>query len=467
MKKLRVSAATAGLSCAALLLAGAPTVPVANGAPVTPEAAAAPVKTTPFGYKGVVFGTKVVESGTQVRTLKDAELHRQCTRQVGLTKESPSILSFPIENDLIELAAINSETQTYKEGPVYGVRATSTIGDIALGGMIGDVPTPKLVIEGLVSVADSYVDTSVGDGKFGETHDFTFGGMSIELPEDSPLPAEDLQALIDILDQVATPVEEVVNQVVDLLIEVGQIEIPGLGSISLGGAKGEARQNSAHAEAYALRIVVQPDEETAPTVLQLGRAASRISRPVKAGVFRSNMGALEGALLNDTLTFGGIEPRNLPCEGTHGNTRTHTVPTAGVLGGLAVTLDGIQYAYSGDQNGEKAHGWARTTIDRVEIPGVGLVIEDIKSRVAVESKSPDRRVKRKPTASVGSITVNGTDVPVPNPGKTAEFEGGVIRVKVLKQSTYYGVRVVGVEVVLTDLDATIQLGNTTNGVFFR
>lgn len=467
MKKLRVSAAAAGLSCGALLLAGAPTVPVANAAPAAPRAAAAPVETTPFGYKGVVFGTKVVESGTQIRTLKDAELHRQCTRQVGLTKESPSLLSFPLENDLIELAAINSETQTYKEGPVYGVRATSTIGDIALGGMIGDVPTPKLVIEGLVSVADSYVDTSKGDGKFGETHDFTFGGISLELPEEGPLPSEELQQLIDIIEEATTPIEDVVNQVVDLLTEVGQIEIPGLGSISLGGANGEARENSAHAEAYALRIVVQPNEETAPTVLQLGRAASRISRPVKAGVFRSNMGALEGALLNDTLTFGGIEPRNLPCEGTHGNTRTHTVPTAGVLGGLALTMNGIEYAYAGDQDGKEAHGWARTTIDSVEIPAVGLLIEDIKSRVAVESSGPDRRVKRNPTASVGSITVDGASIPVPKPGKTAEFDGGVIRVKVLKQSTYYGVRVVGVEVVLTELDATIELGNTTNGVFFR
>ncbi len=467
MKKLRVPAAVAGLSSAALLLAAAPTVPVAHAAPAAPKAAAAPVETTPFGYKGVVFGTKVVESGTQIRTLKDAELHRQCTRQVGLTKESPSILSFPLENDLIELAAINSETNTYKEGPVYGIRATSTIGDIALGGKIGDIPTPKLVIEGLVSVADSYVDTSKGDGKFGETHDFTFGGMSIELPEDSPLPTEELQQLIDILDQVTTPVEDLVNQVVDLLTEVGQIEIPGLGSISLGGATGEARQNSAHAEAYALRIVVQPNEETAPTVLQLGRAASRISRPVKAGVFRSNMGALEGGLLNDTLSFGGIEPRNLPCEGTKGQTRTHTVPTAGVLGGLAVTLDGIKYSYSGDQDGKKAHGWAQTTIDSVEIPAADLVISDIKSRVAVESSGPDRRVKRKPTASVGSITVGGSTIPVPKPGQTAEFDGGVIRVKVLKQSTFYGVRVVGVEVVLTQLDATIELGNTTNGVFFR
>ncbi|MFA6576216.1 MAG: hypothetical protein WCS84_12405, partial [Nocardioides sp.] len=395
-------------------------------------------------------------------TLRDADLQLPCTRAVGVSKAKPSIGSLPIDNDLIKIAATNSTSKTYRnaERGINGVRAVSTVADIALGGEIAGVATPVLTIEGLQSVADSYYDAKAnnGAGAFRETHSFGFKGMALKMPENSPIPAE-VQQLLDILGQVTAPVTQIVNQVIQLLTTIaGPLEIPGLGSISLGSATGKTGKNFAASEAYALRILVDATGED--TVLQLGRASSRISRPVPAGVFRSTMSALELTALNDLVSLGGIAQRSIPCEGTFGKVRTVSTPSASLVHDqLGVTLTDMKYAYKGLQKGTVGKGFTSAEIGqvRLNVPNtLDIVVKGLTSRVDVASLKPGKRVARKVTTSFGSVFINGEEV-FPKPGQPVLFDGGVLKMLVQKEANFYGTKVTGLSIQLTSLDTRIDL----------
>ncbi|MDO9497414.1 MAG: hypothetical protein Q7J48_17060 [Nocardioides sp.] len=445
-------------ACAAGLSASLTVSPAGAADPGQAERAAV----TRFGYKASVYGTKLLVNNVEVRTLRDADLQLPCTRAVGVSKAKPSIGSLPIDNDLIKIAATNSTSKTYRDAErgINGVRAVSTVADIALGGEIAGVATPVLTIEGLQSVADSYYDAKAnnGAGAFRETHSFGFKGMALRMPENSPIPAE-VQQLLDILGQVTAPVTQIVNQVIQLLTSIaGPLEIPGLGSISLGSASGKTGNNFAASEAYALRILVDATGED--TVLQLGRASSRISRPVPAGVFRSTMSALELTALNDLVSLGGIAQRSIPCEGTRGKVRTITTPSASLVHDqLGVTLTGMKYAYKGLQRGTVGRGFTSAQIGqvRLNVPNtLDIVVKGLSSRVDVASLKPGKRVARKVTTSFGSVFINGEQV-FPKPGQPVLFDGGVLKMLVQKEANFYGTKVSGLSIQLTSLDTKIDL----------
>lgn len=464
MKSSIVRSVAVTAACAAGLSAGLTTVPAVAAAPD----ASAKAAVTSFGYKASVFGTKVRVNNVELRTLRDANLQMPCTRKVGVSEVEPSILSAPlaIGNDLIKVAASTSESKTYRNAArgINGVRAINTVADIKLGGTLAGVATPVLKIEGLQAIADSFYDAKAkgGKGAFREKHSFRFKGMSLELPEESPVPQE-VQQLLDILNQVTAPIAQIVNQVITLLQTItGPLEIPGLGSISLGSASGRTGKNFASSEAYALQVLVDATGEE--TALQLGRASSRISRPVPAGVFRSTMSALELSALGDLVSLGGISQRSIPCEGTSGRTRTINTASASLIHDqLGITLSGIKYAFRGMQKGRTGKGFSSATIGsiRLNVPNLlDIVIEGLTSRVDVLATKPGQRVARKVTTSFGSIRINGQEV-LPKPGRPIDFDGGVLRMLVEKERTFYGTKVDGLSIQLTDLDTKIDLAQVS------
>lgn len=464
MKSSIVRSVAVAAACAAGLSASLTTLP----AVAAPADAAAKPAVTNFGYKASVFGTKVRVNNVELRTLRDANLQMPCTRKVGVSEAQPSIASVPlaIGNDLIKVAASTSESKTYRDAAkgINGVRAVNTVADIKLGGTVAGIATPVLKIEGLQSIADSFYDAKANGGKgaFREEHSFKFKGMSLELPEESPIPQE-VQQLLDILNQVTAPIAQIVNQVITLLQTItGPLEIPGLGSISLGSASGKTGKNFASSEAYALKVLVDATGEE--TVLQLGRASSRISRPVTAGVFRSTMSALELSALGDLVSLGGISQSSIPCEGTAGKTRTINTASASLIHDqLGVTLSGIKYAFSGLQKGMTGKGFTSATIGnvRLNVPNVlDIVIEGLTSRVDVLSAKPGQRVQRKVTTTFGSIKINGQEV-LPRPGQPIDFDGGVLKMLVEKERNFYGTKVNGLSIQLTDLDTRIDLAQVS------
>jgi len=427
---------------------------------------------TKFGYKANVFGTKVVVNGVELRNLKDALAVQKCTRQLrGETVKGSALQTgdvLPIANDLIRISPSTSRTLTYRQGDRFGVRGTNVIADIKLGGTIDvlgtPVQTPVLKIVGLESVADSWNDSTAnaGKGRFGHAESFGFGGISLQIPEDGPIPPE-VQDLLNIITQ-SLPVNQVVNQVIDLLETVGTIEIPGLGTVSLGHTTGKATGHYAEANAYALKIQVNNPADGSRTVLQLGRATSKITDGVESGVFRSTMSALD-LRLGDLVQFAGVSPQNIPCDGTNGVVKSQKVGTASVPG--IVNLTGVKYSWMGKQQPlGKAKGWVQSEIGTISIPAAQIEIAGLTSRVDMRSKGLNQKVQRKVSTAIGSITVAGAPIKLA-PGQSYPFDGGVLRYQVVQNDDFYGTEVRALQVTLFEQNVVLTLAQSAGRIFFK
>lgn len=420
-----------------------------------------------FGYRADVYGVKLVTDNVEAFNLKDAHAQLRCTRAIGAAAEQTSVLSVP-DNPLINVAASNSRTDTYREGQTNGVRGISTIGDIRIGGEIAGVKTPTLVIEGLTTSADAF-HTPQG---FGHQEAFDFASIRLELLEGTVLTGTPLEALLAPLDQVTDTVFEGTNEVANEIFKVLQsatapIQIPGLGSIALGKVRGTATGKKATSEAMALEILL--DAGGSRQLVEVGSANARIGAPAPAGVFRAGGEALDLQLLQGALHFGNVQHKSLPCEGTLGKTLTYEIPSAGVLAGLVARVDGVTYAHRGAQKAQKdlAKGFSSVRIANTSVPSVGLEIADIFSSVTMRGKE-NKPVKSLVTSSIGSITFQGQPVAVPEPGRTVELPGGagLVQRQLVKDSRY-GAKSIGLRVQLFASAVVLDLGLADGHIYPR
>ncbi|WP_370247856.1 hypothetical protein [Nocardioides sp.] len=481
MPQVFTRAAIAGVAAVATLAAGglAP-VEAAPAAKPAPRAAAPANSLTPFGLNATVFGTKVVVGGVEVRSLKDALINRPCTRRTGLETENQSLLSTEVLpdalRDIVDFSLSTSKTQTYKDAARQrtGIRASNTLASLSLGGEVLGVQTPRVVLEGLTSVVDSFYNAKTK--KFGQTNSFGFGDLRLELSSEDQI-SQTVDSLLELLgiSDATDAIGEVVDVPINALLEIiGSVplELPGLGSISIGKSTGRTWKNGAVAEAYALKIQLDeiPQLGVPTTILQLGRANSIISRPVPAGVFRSKMSALE-ANIGGVLRLGGVGQRSLPCEGTSGKVVTSKVASAGVPNVLS--LSGIEYAYKGVQQGKKATGFVQTTIGKIDLKVADVVIEGLVSRVNLSSSRPGARVTSEALTKVGRVLINGNPIDL-LPGQTQEFtdasgQKGFIRRAVLTGGGdgFFGKNLTGIQIDLPGALSTVDLGVANGQVFFR
>lgn len=460
----------AALTLGLALTSAAAVAPVQAGPPgVDARAATKADALTDFGYRGDVYGVKLVTDSVEALDLKDAHAQQLCTRSVGKVSEQQSVVSVP-DNPLIHVSASTSRTETYADGSTHGVRGTSTIGDISIGGTVGPLTTPRLVIKGLRSTAHAF-HTPQG---YGHEEGFTFASISLELLDDTvvqQLPPE-LQQLLAPLDQVTdtvfTGTQQVAQQVFDVLSDVTRpIVIPGLGTIALGYRNGRSNGHNAQSQASALRIEVTAGERR--QLVELGTARVRMGGPAPVGVFRSGGTAMDYQALQGALRFGNVQHKALPCQGSRGRTQTYRVPHASQLVPVPVLLDGVTYQVNGDQRrGKKvAKGWSRTAISSVSIPSAQLEIADVSSRAAMRQKA-GKRVGSKVSTAVGSITVAGQAVEVPAPGGVVELPNGVGEIqRQLIDTGYRGSQVVALRITLYSEAVVIDLARTSGRIYER
>jgi hypothetical protein len=422
---------------------------------------------TDFGYRGDVYGVKLVTDSVEALNLKDAHAQQLCTRAAGQVVEQQSAVSVP-DNPLIHVSASTSRTETYTEGSTHGVRGTSTIGDISIGGTVGPLTTPQLVIKGLQTTADAF-NTPQG---YGHAEGFTFASISLELLDNTvvhSLPPE-LQELLAPLDQVTdtvfTGTQQAAQQVFQVLSDVTRpIQIPGLGSIALGYKNGRTNSNNAQSQASALRIEVTAGDRR--QLVELGTARVRMGGPAPVGVFRSGGTAMDYQALQGALKFGNVEHKALACQGSRGRTQTYKVPHASQLVPVPVTLDGVVYQVHGDQFRKKsvAKGWSRTAIDSFSVPTAQLVVTDVSSRAAMRQKA-GQRVRSQVSTSVGSITVAGQPIQVPEPGGVVELPNGVGEIqRQLVDTGYRGSQVIALRITLYSEAVVIDLARTAGRIY--
>ncbi|WP_210650626.1 choice-of-anchor P family protein [Nocardioides sp. SYSU D00065] len=462
-----LAALSLGLS-AALALSSAVGVPAQGSDPIDARAGSAP-QLTDFGYRGDVYGVKLVTDSVESLNLKDAHAQQLCTRAVGQVVERESAVSVP-DNPLIHVSASTSRTETYVDGDTHGVRGTNTIGDIAIGGTVGPLTTPRLVIKGLRTTANAF-NTPQG---FGHAESFTFASISLELLDNTvvqSLPPE-LQQLLAPLDQVTdtvfTGTQQVAQQVFQVLTDVTRpIQIPGLGTIALGYKNGRANSHNAQSQASALRIEVTAGDRR--QLVELGTARVRMGGPAPVGVFRSGGTAMDYQALQGALRFGNVEHKALPCQGSNGRTQTYQVPHASQLLPVPVLLDGVTYQVNGDQFRAKkvAKGWSRTAISSVSVPSAQLVINDVSSRAAMRQKA-GKRVTSKISTAIGSITVGGQAIAVPAPGEVVELPNGAGEIqRQVVDTGYRGSQVIALRLTLYSEAVVIDLARTAGRIYPR
>ncbi|MFM6852427.1 MAG: choice-of-anchor P family protein [Terrabacter sp.] len=420
-----------------------------------------------FGYRGDVYGVKLVTDSVEALNLKDAHAQQLCTRAVGKVVEAESAVSVP-DNPLINFSASTSRTETYTDGRTHGVRGTNTIGDISIGGTVGPLTTPKLVIKGLRTTAEAF-NTPQG---YGHDESFTFASITLSLLDNTvvqSLPPE-LQQLLAPLDQVSdtvfTGTQQTAQQVFQVLSDATlPIQIPGLGSIALGYENGRANDHNAQSQASALRIEVTASDRR--QLVELGTARVRMGGPAPVGVFRSGGTAMDYQALQGALKFGNVEHKALPCQGSRGRTQTYRVPHASQLVPVPVLLDGVTYQVNGDQLRAKkvAKGWSRTAISSVSVPSAQLVITDVSSRAAMRQKA-GKRVRAKVSTAIGSITVAGQPVEVPAPGGVVELPNGAGEIqRQLVDTGYRGSQVIGLRIKLYSEAVVIDLARTAGRIY--
>lgn len=498
MKKSLKRAVAVSAVCAAGLAGTLTTQTTATAQPAERRAPAGTI--TNFGMSSLAYGTKVAVGGIDIKSLKDAKIVTGCSRSITdptirnstlSTEQITSLLGgvLPVDiAELIHLSASKSTTENYQVGDVTGVRATNVLGDIQIGGeVIENLELPTIKIVGLQSVADSFYDPSDenGDGqKFGTAESFSFGGLTIDLPDEGPI-GDTLQTLFDIIgvdpDDVFEPVTATVNDLLAALQEITKtvglgdvIEIPGLGSIGLGSSFKKISDTAASSGATALHIEVDPNEASNDSValLKLGNAQSRISAPVKSGVFRSTIMGLDFSAIPladdvELLRMGGIGTQAIPCEGTGGKKITKAIEGARSiplnipgLGGVA-TLNDIEYSYKGKQMARgRAKSMAKSKLGSLEIPVLGLEIQGISSRLNLK-KFPGERVRgsNKPKFKVLDIIHNGESILPENLpiGGVVEFvvdeldKTGFITFGKVRSRNYYGAKMSAINITIPDL----------------
>ncbi|MBF4160902.1 hypothetical protein [Nocardioides acrostichi] len=506
MNKTLTRAVAVSAVCAAGLagtLASGPTAS-ADGA----DAKGAASELTDFGMKAVAFGTKVNIGGVELKTVKDAKLIQACTRTAGKQRTSYGLgsTSLPIPNDLINVSASKSDTQTYTDGAITGVRGINTIAHVKLNltpdGLPQIVSLPTISLDGLTTTADSFYDKSTDT--YGADPSFTFGGLTIDLPDDttSDEVGSTLQTLFDIIgvqpSDITEPVTATVNQLLEALTDVGVIQIPGLGTIALGKTftKHPKGSNFASSGANALQIVVDttPDEPNDETLLKLGYASSRISKPVRSGVFRSTVMGLDfnaGVLSDDVslLHMGGIGTESIPCEGTGGDVVTKKLGTRSIPLGVTsegadlgvAKLTGLTYSYMGKQlkNG-RAKSMVKSRLGALEIPALGLKITGATSKL--DLVKPGKNVKRQrvrgtntPIFRVADITHNGESI-IPagglKIGETISFvddltgQENFITFGQVRRRTYYGADLSAIKVDIPGV-ANLKVGWAESAIYPR
>jgi hypothetical protein len=465
VRRRLTTAISIGLSAGLVLGAGLATP--AQAADDVDARAARGAELTDFGYRGDVYGVKLVTDSVEALNLKDAHAQQLCTRAVGQVVERASVVSTP-DNPLINVSASTSRTETYAHGNTHGIRGTNTIGDISIGGTVGPLSTPRLVIKGLQTTAHAF-NTPQG---YGHAESFTFASISLSLLDNTVvenLPPE-LQELLAPLDQVGdtvfTGTQQVAQEVFQVLSDATlPIQVPGLGSIALGYQNGRANSSNAQSQASALRIEVTAGDRR--QLVELGTARVRMGGPAPVGVFRSGGTAMDYQVLDGALKFGNVQHKALPCQGTRGRTQTYQVPHASQLLPVPVLLDGVSYQVNGDQLRAKkvAKGWSRTAIRTVSIPTAQLVISDVSSRAAMRQKA-GKRVRSKISTAIGSITVAGQPIPVPGPGGVVELPNGAGEIqRQLVDTGYRGSQVIGLRIKLYSEAVVIDLARTAGRIY--
>ena len=425
---------------------------------------------TDFAFTSFAYGTKVKAAAGELRSGRTAPSWIGCTRQAGKSKANEVLaVDAPNNNPLIQLGAITSNSRTYKakkQGIAAGTESMSTVATVVLGVQNPQIPTPVLTINGLTTTATAWATT---DGKLHAATDSSVLDINLVVPPTGTPLDGPLQQLVDLVNGQVAPT---IDQVIDLLQQNGgAIEIPGLGKLELGYSRTGVGERQAVAVALSLRATLYGVDGIAggadDSTLKIGRSYAKIIGEMPFAVMGGSGWAADADLVGGTAHIGDIVPKQLPCQGTDGQTRTKALPSATIPG---VSLGTLQ----GRANGRitrigKVRAWTEGSVAHVALGDgdTALTIDGVVGRVNLVTDRRGRLVRRDIAGTIpGILDFQGQTYTLPlgeAPELPAELAALIsIQTGVTDQSDARGLKVTALRITLLDGTAAgtvLNLGN--------
>jgi len=194
-----------------------------------------------------------------------------------------------------------------------------------------------------------------------------------------------------------------------------EIPVPGSGTLYVNYNGNSATKRSAGATVNVLRF-----EADNGTVERVGKSTSRIDGQIEGGLFQGAAWASD-AHVGDLAALGRAALQPIPCAGTDGDilessNATGDVPDVGALGARR------SFAY-GDHQDRSATGYTRSIVDNATFGGGVLEFRNIKAKANVTRQRGGDLVRSAKGTGVGTILINGEQVPTPPAGEPQEIPG--------------------------------------------
>ncbi|CAA9321966.1 MAG: Multimodular transpeptidase-transglycosylase [uncultured Nocardioidaceae bacterium] len=413
--------AIAAVAAAGFLPVGAVESASAVVSPAALSSATARGTLTDFGFDAHSYGSRTTGNDT-AQSGATAASHFPCTRYVPRTTEN--FLATAGDGDGVALSGVRTRNYSHRADGAVSIFSTVRIDS---GSMAGG----QIAFENLRGVGRSYHRASgfhaLTVSRIGT---LTIGGVPVPLPNDG---------------------------------EEREILIPGSGTLYLNYARTSESRFHAGATVNVLRFVANDG-----TVERVGKATSRIDGQVEGGVFRGSAWASD-ARTGGLAALGRAAVRPIPCAGTRGKilesgNANATVTEVGVFGARR------SFAY-GIQRDKSATGYTRSEVDNASFGAGVLEFRNIKGRANVTRQADGDLLRNAKGTGVGTIRVNGQQVPTPPAGEAQDVAGlGSYTVRVVNK-TRTGIDVTGIIVRIENGtpadrsdDTVVNLARATLGI---
>ncbi|GAA4107559.1 hypothetical protein GCM10022215_00520 [Nocardioides fonticola] len=395
--------------------AGATSATSAVQSTTTPSAKSRGVRTN-FGMKASGYGSRVRGNQIPVDSRDTGYTSTGCTTRIG-ENGSNTVANVDL-GGIGSVGTLTTDLHTEKVGGEIAAVSHHELAGISLslGGLA------SLSIQGLMTTARAYHDST----GFHATTDtqlakivVTIAGVPLTLP----------------LPTISQP-----------------ITVPGLLRISLGRSEIKKKADFASARAKAVQIDILATD----TTVKLAASYAEISDNIVKGRFSGYANTTRAAVLGDLVTSGPQVKTIMPCRGTGGVVRTKNLLGLDIPGVLSVGA--ARSSEMGKQSRNRATGFTQSELANVNLLNGAVVISAIRGRVNVELDSKNRVVASTNGTTIGSITVNGTETPLPDLG-TLSIPGLLEIGTNVVEKVRGGLKVIAVQVkLLNGTGATINLG---------
>lgn len=231
------------------------------------------------------------------------------------------------------------------------------------------------------------------------------------------------------------------------------VTIPGFAKIIVAGKYTPTTAGGAKAFANGVKVEMTASGST----VRIARAVAQITGGVVSGLFSGQSYGIDGKAGGDVVRLGKNPLMKMGCVGTHGKTRTRSLASLDLGGG--VVAQGMRDSEAADQTRDRAWGWERNEVASLSLGGGQLVVRNVVARARAVRKGPGlATLKRSARSRIGALVVNGTAQEPPTQEMTipgvAKLEPRVVT------RLRNGVKVIGLRITLLDgSGAVINLGN--------